>query len=71
MDDRYIYHQIATLIKNRDALLDILDDGANQITAAKNEGKDVTLMEDTWNKMLNDYGNICDQIRDLHQVVAV
>jgi hypothetical protein len=71
MDDRYIYHQIATLTKNRDTLLDILDDGANQITAAKNEGKDVKLMEDTWNKMLNDYGNICDQIRDLHQVVTV
>jgi hypothetical protein len=70
MDDRYIYHQIATLTKNRDALLGILDDGANQITAARNEGKDVKLMEDAWNKMLNDYGNICDQIRDLHQVVA-
>lgn len=70
MENQYTINQINALIKSRDNLMEILDDGANQIDEAREQGKDVQFMEDIWNKMLNDYGKICDQIRDLHNQAA-
>lgn len=70
MDAKYIQNQIKALIKSRDELMLILDEGANQISTARDQGKDVNYLEDIWTGMLNDYGKISDQIRELQGKLA-
>lgn len=57
--------EIKQLTELRDWLTEILDLTANKIKEGRHKGIEMKGFEADWNKMLNDYGLVCDRLQEL------
>jgi uncharacterized coiled-coil DUF342 family protein len=55
---------ITRLEEKKGEYVERLDIGAAKIEEARRQGKDVTLWEDYWIQLLNQYSGVCDKLRD-------